>query len=307
MPEANIFSALGKYSTSEENYLTEAFVVLLNTLLARERAVAVEILNKLCVANNEFCFDVTEDISVSTQEATEQGRPDIKISSPDKLVYVEVKYEAELGEKQLERYNEALNSSSAVIKCVVLLTKFPVDFGEKDRKPDKHVRWREVHNWLASLKPREAVSEYLVNSFKSFLEVKRMTIQKVGWEYINGVSALNNLIDMVEEGAKRASISIYRRCPAWESKGLYLENAEFWCGVSFYDPDHLQVIFQLCDKNKFNKNLSHLVVREGKDSFFFDLMLEDIHFFSLDKDKQFDEITKFVKNAYTEAQQMRVK
>jgi len=47
-------------------------------------------------------------------------------------------------------------------------------------------------------------------------------------------------------------------------------------------------------------------VREDKDLIWFRLSLEDTHFFSLDKDKQLEEITKFVKIAYAEAQKMRV-
>jgi hypothetical protein len=64
------------------------------------------------------------------------------------------------------------------------------------------------------------------------------------------------------------------------------------------------------DKNKFNMDLVEepsYEVREGKERLWFRLSLEKIRFFSLDKDEQLEEITKFVSTAYTEAQQMRVK
>ena len=65
----NIFSTLAKYnSATDENYLTEAFVFVINSLLQRERPIGLEILTQLCVENNEFCFDTDEAISVSTQE-----------------------------------------------------------------------------------------------------------------------------------------------------------------------------------------------------------------------------------------------
>ena len=92
MSNENIFSALAKYNSAEdENYLTEAFVFVLNSLLIRECAVGCEILTKLCTENKEFSFDPDEVISLSTQETTEQGRPDIKVASTDKLIYIEVK------------------------------------------------------------------------------------------------------------------------------------------------------------------------------------------------------------------------
>jgi len=310
MSEANIFSTLGKYLTSEENYLTEAFVLLLNTLLVREPALGVEILNKLCGANQLY-FNVNEDVSVSTQEITPQGTPDIKISCPGKLAYVEVKYESDLGVKQVERYLEALRSSNVPTTCLVLLTKFSMDFGENETKPHKHVRWFEVHNWLGKLKAHDPVSEYLIDAFKSFLEVKGMSIQKVSWEYINGVPAFNYLLDMIEVAIKDANIPLfpgYPRSAAWEWKGFWLGDKEFLCSV--YYRNHLVLVFEWQNKGKYDSKLlekrSYELREEGED-IWFRLHLEEIPFFSLDKDKQLEEITKFIKTAYAEAQQMRVK
>ena len=66
----------------------------------------------------------------------------------------------------------------------------------------------------------------------------------------------------------------------------------------------------MMDKKKFNAKpveTPSYTVKEGRYRMWFSLQLEDKHFFSLDKDEQLEEITKFVKTAYTEAQQMRVK
>lgn len=312
MSEPNVFLALGKYSTSEENYLTEAFVFLLNTLLLREHAIGVEILNRLCGAN-QFCLNGDEDISVSTQEITPQGTPDIKISCPGKLAYVEVKYESDLGVKQIERYIEALKSSGVPTTCLVLLTKFSVDFGENETKPHKHVRWLEVHNWLSVAQIHEAVSKYTIDAFKSFLEEKQMSIQKVSWEYINGVPALINLMNMVEEAIRGARIPFYSSYPrgvALDWRGFYLEKkGEFWCGVYYNEP--LVMLFQIIkSKGDFNSKLLQAPtypVKEDKDFIWLSWRLEDVHFFCLDKDKQLEEITKFVKTAYAEVQQMKVK
>lgn len=305
----NIFSALAKYgSTAEENYLTEAFVFLLNSLLERERTVALSILDQLCVNNNEFCFDKDEDISVSTQDVTEQGTPDIKVSSPDKLIYIEVKHDSLLGYQQIERYKKALEISSATIKQVILLTRYSVDFEKPESRPYKHIYWRNVHKWLENTHAQDSVIAYFLDSFKSFLEVKQMAIQKVGWEYINGVPALNNLISMVEEAIQNASLHIDKKSPGWEFKGFYLENKEFWCGIVY--PDHLLVIFEIQAKKsalKLVDKSSYLWRESGAGLIQCCLNLEDKFFFSLDKDKQLGEITKFVKTAYAEARKMRIK
>ena len=312
MAGENIFSALAKYNSAiDENYLTESFVFVINTLLQQERSIGIEILNRLCVENNEFSFDIGEDVSVSTQEMTEQGTPDIKVSSPNKLIYIEVKDSSPVDPEQLKRYKKALEPSTAAIKHVVLLTRFAVDFDAEQERPYKHARWFEVYNWLASTKAQDPVSVYLIESFKSFLEVKQMSIQKVGWEYINGVPALTNLINMIEVAIQGAGVPFYPAYPravALDSRGFYMETNELWCGV--YYSDHLVVVYQITNKKNFNAKLVEIPsypIREDRWAIWFRLPLEDKHFFSLDKDKQLEEITKFVKECHAQAQQMRVK
>jgi hypothetical protein len=310
MPGNNIFSTLAKYNSAiDENYLTEAFVFVVNYLLENDSDIGIEMLTQLCINNNEFTFDKDEAISISTQETTEQGRPDIKISSPDKLIYIEVKHDSPLGYQQLERYKKALESSSATIKHVNLLTRFAVDFREGDEKPYRHVRWFEVYNWLANYETRanDPISAYLIDSFNSFLEVKGMSLQKVSWEYINGVPALINLINMIEVAIQGAHIPIHGKSPGWDFKGFWLKDKEYFCGV--YTTNPLVITFELTDKNKFHKELleqTSYELREGKERLWFRLPLEKIHFFSLDKDEQLEKITEFVKIAYTEAQKMRI-
>lgn len=311
MSSENIFSALAKYNSAiDENYLTESFVFVINTLLQQERPIGIEILTQLCVNNNEFSFDIDEDISVSTQEVTEQGTPDIKISSLNKRIYVEVKHDSPVDPDQLKRYKSDLESWSAAIKRLILLTRFPVDLSEHKGIPDKHVCWFEVYNWLANAKDKaqNPVSGYLIDSFKSFLEEKQMSIQKVSWEYINGVPALSNLINMIEVAIQDASLPIYSKSPGWDFKGFYVQSNEFWCGIHYNNP--LVMTFEMIGRSRFNAKLVKKPgheVRKGNERIWFRLHLEDIHFFSLDKDKQLEKITKFVKECYAQAQQMRVK
>ncbi len=311
MPSESIFSVLAKYnSATDENYLTESLVFVINALLQLDRPIGLEILTQLCVKDNEFSFDIGEDISVSTQEVTEQGTPDIKVSSPDKLIYIEVKDYSQVDPDQLKRYKKSLESPSVNIKQLILLTRFPVDSSEHQGIPDKHVRWFEVYNWLtnARTKTKDPVSVYLIDSFKSFLEAKQMSLQKVEREYIKGVPALNNLVTMLEVAIQGASVPIYSKSAGWDYKGFWLDNKKY-ISVIYYD-NHLLITFEIADKLKYNKDLlkkPSYELREGRDRLWFRLPLEDKHFFSLDKDKQLEEITNFIRQCYTEAEDMRIK
>ena len=307
----NIFSTLAKYSLpQDENYLTEAFVFLINSLLVDEKAVGTRILNRLCVEDGEIVFTVGDDIAVSTQYATDLGTPDIKIFSPDKLVYVEVKDYSPVNATQLRRYKEVLKSSDCGFKRLILLTRYAVNYEEHKGIPDRQVCWFEVYNWLKSLEPQHAISAYLINAFNSFLEDKRMSIERVTWEYINGMSAFNNLINMIEAAIKDVGVPFYRNRPraaVWDSKGFWLEDKKYYCGIYYNAP--LTLIFKAFNKKDLDTQKvasPTYPIREAFASIWFMLQLEDVHLFSLGKDRQLKEITKFISTAYSEAKQMRI-
>ena len=51
----DVFSALARYNSAiDENYLTEAFVFVINSLLQCESVVAREVLNHICVVDDDF-------------------------------------------------------------------------------------------------------------------------------------------------------------------------------------------------------------------------------------------------------------
>ncbi len=309
--QANIFSALARYnSATDENYLTEAFVFLIKSLLQQERAIGLEVLTKLCLKGDEYCFGMNEKITIKTQVQTEQGTPDIVISSPDKLIYIEVKHDSNLGYKQLNRYKKELESSEVSCKKLILLSRFSIDVEENQLKCcDRHVFWYEVYNWVAAgrAKTRDPICTYLMESFNSFLEEKQMSIQKVSWEYLNGIRAFNNLINMIEVAIKDVGIPVHTRIAAWDSKALWLDRKKHWCGVYYDQP--LVVVFKTFHKRDLDMKrveAPSYPVKEALESIWFQLQLKDKHFFSLEKDKQLDEITEFVKTAYKEAQQMRI-
>lgn len=281
----NIFASLSKYNSAvDENYLTESFVFVLNSLLESDRSGCLEILRHLCVEENEFNFLSDENIAISTQETTEQGRPDIKIYSPDKLIYIEVKHDSGLGYRQIQRYKEALKLSKATVKEVILLTRFTVDFNEEEEKPHKHIRWFQIYNWLSDLKVENPINDYLIKSLLKFLEVKNMSIQKIPWEYINGTPAFKNFINMLEVAIQAASLKVYKKSAGWDWMGFYIESKKKFCGISYDNP--LLLKFEVYEEKKTGSSAT--------------LNLESVHFFSLDKDEQLNQLTQFIKKCNKE-------
>ena len=175
---------------------------------------------------------------------------------------------------------------------------------------DKHVRWFEVYRWFEEIKTQDPVSRYLIQAFKSFLEEKQMSVQKVAWEFINGVPALNNMINMIETGIQGAGLKVSAKYYGGEGKGFYIESKQFWCGFWLFE--HLFVCFDIQRPylKKYNTKLlktPSYQLEEDRDAISFSLDLEKIHFFSLTKEEQLDEITKFIKTCYKESQEMKVK
>jgi len=314
MSNVDIFSTLAKYNSAiNENYLTEAFVYVINSILEKDSSACCELLNRLCVVENEFSFSPEDQITVTTQDTTETGRPDIKISTSDKLIYIEVKHDSPLGHNQIQRYKQALESSPAITKHVVLLTRFAINITKREEQPYKHIRWFQVFNWLSDLleDTTNEVIKFLIHNFNKFLEGKQMSMQKVSWEYINGLPAFMNLLNMIELAIRGAGLSLYKAYPtavAKESRGFYIENNRRWCGI-IYD-SHLEIVYQVSDVNEHDINKVKKPTYKFEDDkwgIYFYLPLEDYHFFSLSKDEQLELITSFIKTVHSEVKQMRIR
>lgn len=311
MPRNNIFSTLSKYSASDENYLTESFVFVVNTLLQLEHNTAIEFLNNLCAENGEFFFSTNEEVCVSTQEVTEEGTPDIKISSPDKLIYIEVKHKAGLGPHQIKRYRKEVTQYPVRIQRVILLAQYPIDFPDGEEKPHRHIHWYEVYDWLVNArdKSHDSVVIYLIDHLMSFLEGKGMVIKAIGSEYINGMNSLNSFMNMIQSAIEAAGIRLFKGYPrsaGWNFKGYWMEDKKYWCGIHFGSPT--VITFELTGKDDYNPNDTgeeNFELREGKKRLWFRLPLQDIKFFDMNRDEQLKTITDFVKGSYSEARKMR--
>jgi hypothetical protein len=283
----NVFNSLSRYSTSqEENYLTEAFVYLLRLLFERVPEQGIQLLNEICELSQEGMFTNAGEVSISTQGNVGEGWVDIEIWGNNQVIYIEVKHDSPLGIGQLEYYWEHLQTLNAKTKMLLLLTRSRLSRLETTLEQEKyhHICWYEIYNSIACASIQDEVCNHMKADFMEFLEEKKMSLKKVGWEYINGVTNLVHLVDMIEAALSEAVPDIkYQKTGGWFWRGYYIQDNLF-VGVR-YD---LPLIVVLEDDRGY------------KPTYKVDLDLEKEHFFSLTKDEQFELLIKFIREGYQE-------
>lgn len=286
----NIFSTLSKYAfRQEENFLTESLVYILSLILERENVIGLSILAKLCGVRFATWLDNASTISITTQYSVDEGRPDIVIQvGPDKVVFIEVKHDSSLGQDQLERYYAHLENSSPQKKQLVLLTRSRHSVLETtlDQEQFHHVCWYEISGWLSEAEYQNETSQFLVQQFLDFLKEKEMSMEKITWEYIEGVPAMVNLANMlgtaITETLPEEKIT---RTAGWNWIGYYVgEETDLFVGVRYRAP--LKVVIE-------ND-------RGNDPTFQRELSLQKAYFFSLNAGEQLQCLIDFIRSSFNE-------
>jgi hypothetical protein len=286
----NIFSSLARYADrQEENFLTESFVYLLNVLMQQDNAIAIAILQKICGEKCLLWFSSLNNIIISTQLTTNMGRPDIVIKvDNNKIVFIEVKHDSHLGQTQLERYKNYLINSSYQENQLVLLTRSRHSIRETElaREQFHHVCWYEISGWLSESKFENKTAEYTVHQFLDFLREKEMSMERVSWEYMEGIPAMIKLANMLYTAiAEALPEERVRRTAGWNWMGYYAgDNNSFFIGFRYQDP--LKVVFE----NNGGTNATF-----GRE-----LSLLNSHFFALSAGQQLECLINFVRQAKIE-------
>jgi len=279
-----VFSALAKYNSARhENYLTESLVFVLKAMLVTDPDASVRFLNKLCFGEGDAGFTSSSDISISTQVSTDEGKPDITVSAPTVSVFVEVKHDSPLGYRQMERYRKALLDRTATTKRLVLLTRFAIDFGEAGDRPDMHIRWSQIDDWLRDAKVTHPVTIYLVAALREFLKEKNMSIDKTTSEYVEGTTSLFRFMDMLRAAIESEGLKIYQNSAGWTHRGYYIEDNRKFCGILYADPREL--LFQLD-----NDNVRQLTLEDSPGGFF-----------AVERDAQVEILRRFVRDGLAAA------
>ncbi len=110
-------------------------------------------------------------------------------------------------------------------------------------------------------------------------------MEKVSWEYIEGLPALLKLTKMMEASITEAMPDAnHKRTVGWGWRGFNIGGGYFY-GIRYQRP--LLVIFE--------NNLG------SSPTYKRDLALDEVHFFSLSKDEQFECLVEFLRQASNDA------
>jgi hypothetical protein len=283
----NIFSSLARYADRQtENFLTESFVYLLNLLVEREKVVSGDILRRLCGQKSDLWFLSPTTVLITTHLTITTGRPDIVIVVDNtKIAFIEVKHNSPLGPAQLERYTDHLNLTKHTEKQMVLLTRSRHSIRETTlaREAFHHVCWYEISGWLSEAKMVDSTAKHIAKQFLEFLHEKEMTMEKVNWEYIEGVPAMIRLVNMLRTAFTEASPKEKWKQSAGASwTGYYVgNNFSIFLGFRYNNP----LVIRFEDD------------RGNNPSFIRELSLETSHFFSLSAGEQLECLIRFIRHA----------
>ncbi len=239
----NLFARLHKWAArQDENFLTESLAVVLEQLLILTPEVGVRLVSRLTGGFIDLALEDASAIEIHTQVETGSGRPDLEISSKDRLVWIEVKVESDLRTGQLEGYRVLLRESGIEQTRLVLLTRYPEVFQGDETRPDLEVRWFELGDWLETeLSAAEATNEvagFIARQFLDFLRGKNMNLTQVGKFMPEGIRALSNMLNMLLEAAVACKVST-EKSSGWKYIGFLLDGKKYWMGLGYDDPEKL--------------------------------------------------------------------
>src|ERR1700722_10668226 len=135
--QPNLFLRLHKWATrQDENFLTESLAVVLEQLLILAPEVGTRLVSKLTGGFLELRPEDAGTIQIRTQVEAVKGRPDLEVSIPNRLVWIEVKVESELRVGQLEGYRVLLTEQGVEQRRLVLMTRYEEEIQSGAAHPD---------------------------------------------------------------------------------------------------------------------------------------------------------------------------
>jgi hypothetical protein len=304
---ANLLLCLHRWAArQDENFLTEAFVHLLRHLLEYERALAVELLADITAGRMQVAAKEADFVAVSTQVVIAEGRPDVEISAPNQLVFIEAKKESGLGTTQLSRYLKELKRRNVPCSTLVLLTRYHQELEEDEAKEVVRKRWHQIGEWCedAIRKPlTHPASGYLIGQFVDYLKGKGMLMEQVTWELSRGVQALYNLLAMVNEAIVATGVQAKKtQEKLWH--GYYLDEGKFTFGLSLDEPTLLYMrtwALPLDPKKAEKVEIGEIIASDYPNETgpirwvnCLNLESEEVHFFARSKASQLQCIEQFI-------------
>jgi hypothetical protein len=313
----SLFSILSSYKASEianpeENYSTESFVYILNFSKRNKTHLFSRFMK---ILEKEINLRDYERYEINTQNSFYGANnakciPDISVEAEEEIFFIEVKVESGLnvylteneeGNKeiinQIQRYQ---GIKSFKKKNIFLLTKYSCNLSYEDCNDFKNnIKWWEIYELLNCYKSDNVIENFLILEFKRYLEEKKMTIQKVSYELLNGMESLINLLEQLRSALeeipyKNNSASLYL------GYLLYLDLQDKqkkahsgWVGLLL---DKGKLVFQYLNKNAIkmieSKYSKDFIKEDGDYAINFDF--EENYYFCLKPEDQLRKLKDWV-------------
>jgi len=305
-------------SRQDENFITDAFTHLLNRLILEDTQAGLGLIEKLTGKKLPIDLD-SANVHVSTQVTLAKGRPDLVISWPLHLVYVEAKVESGLGNRQLERYLEELDIRVPPERStLVVLSRYPVgvDQGIVDRVVAR--RWYQIAHWLIeSLEHnlvKDTINRFLVGQLVGFFKSRNITMERVEPELVAGVRSFKSLVAMATEAIAARKLSMEPSFGRYWA-GWYFDKTrqDFFFGVYYESPSVVVFETKKCpvpsdaDQRLGFGRMSGDSSTPNKRKWCNDLVLDsdDVNFFALTREEQMHRIDTFLVECIAAANRIR--
>jgi hypothetical protein len=299
----NLLISLSKWASGQqENFLSDAFVHLLNVLAQEAPDAFSMILGQMTAGVMRPTIESAPTFRLETQISTDVGTPDIEITGPGCYGLIEVKDESGVKVEQLVRYAGLISRNESPSKCLVLLTRhhfanpgIPVLV--------ESVTWTQIAQWLTNPQINNQCGQGALNAieqFVEFLEAKGMSVKRAGWEMVAGIEQFKNFKVMLREamesaGAHRVWTAYGSDFQGWAIPDGSTTVSAFYVFVRFDEPEILRFMCKSTYVNgthyenwEVNPSDPDSLIR------YLDLNSEETHFFSRSLDSQVRMLEDFV-------------
>jgi hypothetical protein len=320
--QRSLFGAISSYIPTEnvtpkENYYTELLVYLLQYSLNNSTRLFAEFIDLL---GGKISIPQYEEIHLESQRFfltsdNQRAIIDIAIESKSEYYLIECKVDSDLNHytiknnpdsseiiNQIQKYQKTLTDKP---KSVYLLTKHLITQDLTNCQDfKKRIGWSDLYQTISIYQTNDPIENYLVKEITTYLKEERMSVQKVSYELINGMTSFNNLCEQIEiilEGIP------YKSSFGYEWAGYYLygksdrakKNVLGWLGTHY---DGTRIVYQYHKKEivslikqKYEKDFEYF----NKPPYYYvSFIFEKEHYFCLTAEEQIDKLRKWIEFNY---------
>lgn len=314
-----LFSSLSSYkpredSFPEENFCTEILSSILKYSQQKQTPFFARFMYKLGSSitpaeYSEYNIITQKPLRTST---TRIAIPDLLIENAEMMFLIEIKIGAGLnyyppGEMESDR--EALNQiklyqaiETQKKKNIYLLTKNPSSLSFSDCPDFKEkMNWQDVYSIAKEYSFSDDAESFLLDEFKRYLEEKKMTIEKVGYDLKNGLTSVLNLLKQTEAALEGIPYE-YNAGSQYLGFLIRLDKNDkkqaAWIGINF---DNLELYFEIRNSNA-SKYIEQKCLKEYKKYWgqFINRFDFENHYFCLDAEKQLNKLKEWINKNYSD-------